>query len=79
MKRIATIIWKDTLLRFANPMEWAFFLIMPVMFTFFFLNMSSGLTVYFLFSNVFGMMFQLALQKWTPDLVKPAAAVAKKR
>jgi ABC-2 type transport system permease protein len=34
MKKIATIIWKETLLRFANPMEWAFFLIMPVMFTF---------------------------------------------
>ena len=54
-------------------------MVLPVMFTFFFLNMSSGLTVYFLFSNLFGMMFQLGLQRWSPDLMKPAAAAAKRR
>ncbi len=60
-----------------DPTQRRMMMVLPVMFTFFFLNMSSGLTVYFLFSNVFGMMFQLGLQKWSPDLVKPA--VAKKR
>jgi ABC-2 type transport system permease protein len=34
MKRIRTIIWKDLLLRFANPWEWAFFIILPIIFTF---------------------------------------------
>jgi len=62
-----------------DPTQRRMMMILPVMFTFFFLNMSSGLTVYFLFSNVFGMMFQLALQKWSPDMVKPAVAAAKKR
>ncbi len=62
-----------------DPTQRRMMLVLPVMFTFFFLNMSSGLTVYFLFSNVFGMMFQLGLQRWSPDLVKPAVAAAKKR
>ncbi|MFB3904337.1 MAG: membrane protein insertase YidC [Acidobacteriota bacterium] len=62
-----------------DPTQRRMMMILPVMFTFFFLNMSSGLTVYFLFSNVFGMMFQLGLQKWSPDLMKPAVAGAKKR
>ena len=62
-----------------DPTQRRMMMVLPVMFTFFFLNMSSGLTVYFLFSNVFGMMFQLGLQKWSPDLVKPAVAGAKKR
>lgn len=35
-----------------------FMLLMPIFFTFLFLNMSSGLVVYFLFSNVFGVLFQ---------------------
>jgi len=62
-----------------DPAQRRMMMVLPVMFTFFFLNMSSGLTVYFLFSNLFGMMFQLGLQKWTPELVKPAVAGAKKR
>jgi YidC/Oxa1 family membrane protein insertase len=61
-----------------DPTQRRMMMILPVMFTFFFLNMSSGLTVYFLFSNVFGMMFQLLLQKWSPEMVKPAVAGAKK-
>jgi YidC/Oxa1 family membrane protein insertase len=55
-----------------DPAQRRMMMVLPVMFTFFFLNMSSGLTVYFLFSNVFGMMLQLGLQKWNPGLVKPA-------
>lgn len=34
MKKILTIIWKDTLLRFVNPWEWAFFIGLPLIFTF---------------------------------------------
>lgn len=41
---------------------------MPIVMTFLFLRVSSGLALYFLFSNVFGMMFQLLAQKWKPEL-----------
>jgi len=34
MRKIMAIIWKDTLVRFANSSEWLFFIILPVMFTF---------------------------------------------
>jgi ABC-2 type transport system permease protein len=34
MKKILAISLKDTLLRFTSPMEWAFFIIMPVFFIF---------------------------------------------
>lgn len=33
MKKILAIIWKDTLIRFASPAEWLFFIILPVFFT----------------------------------------------
>ncbi len=33
MKKILAIIWKDVLLRFSSPVEWLFFLILPVVFT----------------------------------------------
>ena len=33
MKKIFTIIWKDLVLRFSSPMEWLFFLILPIVFT----------------------------------------------
>ncbi len=33
MKKIINIIWKDTVLRFSSPMEWLFFLILPIVFT----------------------------------------------
>ncbi len=46
-----------------DAMQRRMMMMMPIMFTFFFLNVSSGLAVYFLFSNVFGMMFQLGYQK----------------
>jgi len=62
-----------------DPTQRRMMMLLPIMFTFFFLSISSGLAVYFLFSNVFGMMFQLALQKWSPETVKPAVSSAKKR
>lgn len=34
MKRIMAIMLKDTLIRFTSPLEWLFFLILPVIFTF---------------------------------------------
>jgi YidC/Oxa1 family membrane protein insertase len=47
---------------------------LPILFTFFFLRVSSGLAVYFLFSNVFGMGLQSLLQKLRPQpMPKPAA------
>ena len=41
---------------------------LPILFTFFFLQVSSGLAIYFLFSNLFGMALQFALQKFKPEL-----------
>jgi ABC-2 type transport system permease protein len=34
MKRIMAIMLKDTLIRFTSPLEWLFFLILPIIFTF---------------------------------------------
>ena len=34
MNKILAIFRKDTLVRFTSPMEWAFFLILPIVFTF---------------------------------------------
>jgi YidC/Oxa1 family membrane protein insertase len=51
-----------------DPAQRRMMMLLPVVFTFFFLNVSSGLAVYFLFSNVFGMILQLALQKWSPAM-----------
>ena len=50
-------------------------MLMPVVFTFFFLGFSSGLVLYFLFSNLFGMMFQFLMQRWAPE----AAATSEKK
>jgi ABC-2 type transport system permease protein len=33
MRKILVIAWKDTLLRFSSPLEWLFFLILPIVFT----------------------------------------------
>lgn len=33
MKKILSIIWKDLKLRFTSPMEWLFFLVLPIIFT----------------------------------------------
>ncbi len=33
MRKLIAIAWKDTLVRFSSPMEWLFFLILPVIFT----------------------------------------------
>ncbi|MEE8350008.1 MAG: YidC/Oxa1 family insertase periplasmic-domain containing protein, partial [Acidobacteriota bacterium] len=55
-----------------DPAQRKMMMFLPVVFTFFFLNLSSGLVLYFLFSNLFGMMFQVAFQKINPELASPA-------
>lgn len=57
-----------------DPTQRKMMMFLPVVFTFFFLNFSSGLVVYFLFSNLFAMMLQLGLQKFKPELVSKAAS-----
>ena len=43
------------------------------------LHVSSGLAIYFLFSNLFAMMFQFALQKMNPELAAKRRAAARKK
>jgi YidC/Oxa1 family membrane protein insertase len=54
---------------------------LPILFTFFFLQVSSGLAIYFLFSNLFGMALQFALQRLKPELAAKGKkkAVSKKK
>ena len=55
-------------------------MILPIVFTFFFLNFSSGLVLYFLFSNLFGMMFQFLTQRWQEAAAEvPTKKLAKKK
>ncbi len=63
-----------------DPTQRKMMMILPVVFTFFFLSFSSGLVLYFLFSNLFGMMFQFSFQRWQ-DLAQevPAKKPTKKR
>lgn len=65
----------------ADPTQRRMMMILPVVFTFMFLNLSSGLVLYFLFSNVFGMMFQYLFQKWNPELApaKPSKKVSESK
>ncbi len=46
-----------------DPMQRRMMMFMPVIFTVLFLSVSSGLAIYFLFSNVFGMLFQYGFQQ----------------
>jgi YidC/Oxa1 family membrane protein insertase len=57
-----------------DPTQRRMMMLLPVVFTFFFLHLSSGLVIYFLFSNLFGMMFQFLVQKWNPDKQKAGSA-----
>ena len=51
-----------------DPTQRRMMMFLPIIFTFFFLSFSSGLVLYFLFSNVFGMMLQFLMQGWDPGL-----------
>ena len=61
----------------ADPTQRRMMMFLPIVFTFMFLSFSSGLVLYFLFSNLFAMMLQILFQKWNPELA-PAKAKKKK-
>lgn len=61
-----------------DPAQRKMMMFLPVVFTFFFLWVSSGLAIYFLFSNLFAMLFQAVLQRLRPELVPGAAAATRK-
>jgi YidC/Oxa1 family membrane protein insertase len=54
----------------ADPTQSKIMMIMPVVFTVMFFNVSSGLNLYFLCSNVFQITFQKIAERWVSD--KPA-------
>ena len=63
-----------------DPTQRKMMMLLPIVFTFFFLNFSSGLVLYFLFSNLFGMMFQVLTQRWQQAAAEePAKKPAKKK
>jgi len=51
----------------ADPSTAKMMMIMPVVLTFLFFNYSSGLNLYFLCSNVFGVAFQKITERWIGD------------
>ena len=53
-----------------DPTQRKMMMFLPIVFMFLFLNFSSGLVIYFLFSNLFGMMFQVLLKRWSPELAE---------
>ncbi len=56
-----------------DPAQQRMMMMMPIVFTALFLRVSSGLALYFLFSNVFGMLFQVIVQRVSPELSKTPA------
>jgi YidC/Oxa1 family membrane protein insertase len=50
-----------------DPVQAKMMLIMPVVMMFFFLNVSSGLNLYFLCSNVFQIAFQKVAERWVGE------------
>ncbi len=51
----------------ADPMQAKMMMIMPAVFTLMFLNVSSGLNLYFLCSNIFQIGFQKVAERWVGD------------
>ena len=65
-----------------DPTQRRMMMLMPIMFTYFFLWVSSGLALYFLFSNVFGILFQVGVQKMNreePPSSKPKRGGKRKK
>lgn len=62
----------------ADPMQQKIMMLLPVFFTFLFLNVSSGLAIYFLFSNLFGMLFQFGYKRLSGE-APPTPAKGKRR
>ncbi len=57
----------------ADPMQRRMMMMLPLVFMFMFFQFASGLVLYFLFSNLFAMMFQILVQRWNPDLATKKA------
>lgn len=51
----------------ADPTQAKMMMLMPLIFTFMFLNLSSGLNLYFLCSNIFQVAFQKVAERWMKD------------
>lgn len=62
-----------------DPTQRKMMMVLPIVFTFFFLNFSSGLVLYFLFSNLFGMMFQFLTQRWQQERAEVPTKKPKKK
>jgi YidC/Oxa1 family membrane protein insertase len=60
----------------ADPTQAKMMMMMPVIFTVMFLNVSSGLNLYFLCSNVFQIGFQKIAERWIGD--QPSVRKSKK-
>ena len=63
----------------ADPMQRRMMMMLPLVFVFMFFSFASGLVLYFLFSNLFAMMFQILVQKWSPGLATKKAVDKKGR
>ena len=61
-----------------DPTQRKMMMMLPIVFTFFFLNLSSGLVLYFLFSNLFAMMFQVLTQRLKTEKAPPKRKGSKK-
>jgi YidC/Oxa1 family membrane protein insertase len=59
-----------------DPTQAKIMMIMPVIFTVMFINLSSGLNLYFLCSNIFQIGFQTIAQRWLGDRSSDTAAKA---
>lgn len=57
-----------------NPMQQRMMLLMPVVFTFIFLNLPSGLVLYYLFSNLLSIAHLIFFQQWQKSRPLPAPA-----
>jgi len=51
----------------ADPAQAKMMMMMPAVFTLMFLNVSSGLNLYFLCSNIFQIGFQKLTERWMRD------------
>ncbi len=62
-----------------DPAQRRMMMLMPIVFTFLFLSVSSGLALYFLFSNVFGMLLQWGMQKFQAEKEEAGPSTPKKQ
>ncbi|MBI4482494.1 MAG: membrane protein insertase YidC [Acidobacteria bacterium] len=62
----ATMLWQQRMTPSpaADPVQNKMMMMMPIFFTFLFLNMSAGLNLYFFFSTLFGIGQQLLMQRY---------------